>query len=139
MTRTAAACGYGSGFLRRGCGRPADGECVYCARPFCGGHGERGEDYMEVCARARCRGKLRDLRAHEQWRVRGAGANRSAVCAIEGCAERMRHQCSRCRLLCCAEHLRARTVRDRSRQPAAEVPALVCAHCAERLGLWDRT
>ena len=138
MTQTSAACAFGSGFLRRGCGRPAVSDCVYCARPFCDGHGERGEEYHDVCARARCRGKLRDLRAHAEWRDRAAGSNRAGVCAIGDCGERMRHQCSRCRLLCCAGHVRERTVRDRSRGPAAGAPALVCAHCAERLRLWDR-
>ncbi len=123
--------------MRRGCYREAVSDCVYCARPFCAEHGERGEDYTDVCARKRCRKKLLDLRAHSQWRGRVSGSNRVSVCATEDCAERMRHQCSRCRLLFCREHVRDREIGDHSVQPAAKVLALVCIHCSERRKIWD--
>lgn len=133
---SAPACRFGSGLLRRGCGREAITDCVYCTEPFCEAHGERAEDYLDVCARKRCREKLLDLRAHSHWRQSAAASNRLSVCAIEECAERMRHQCSRCRLLFCADHVRDREVSDHSVRPARKVLALVCAHCADRTRLW---
>ena len=133
----AQTCGFGSGFLRRGCARDAITDCVYCGRPFCEQHGERAEDYMDVCAGKRCSEKLRDLRAHTEWRSRVSAANRVSVCAVEDCAERMRHQCSRCRMLFCREHIREREIADHSVQPPAKVLAVVCTHCEERRKLWD--
>ena len=129
-------CTFGGGFLRSGCGRPAVIDCVFCARPFCLEHGERGEQYMDVCARKRCQAKRRDLVAHEEWKARAGHANRVSVCAGEECDVRQRHQCSRCRLLFCADHVSEMRVRDTSRQPAVEVRAVVCEHCAQRRKLW---
>lgn len=133
---TTARCTYGGGFLRRGCGREAVTDCVYCGRPFCGEHGERGDQYMDVCARKHCRRKREDLDAHTVWRARVETANRVSVCADETCEARMRHACSRCTLLFCAEHVREMRVRDTTRQPAVEVKGLVCAHCADRRKIW---
>ena len=159
MAASARPCKFGSSFRRRGCGREAVSECVYCTRPFCEKHGERGEDYTHVCAGRRCREKLANLRKQTEWRARVAGSNRRNECAIEGCPERMRHQCSRCRLLFCQEHVRSPDIRDRSfgstvdrilraravltaaqvpggrpelLLPAAGGPDLICAHCAKR-------
>ena len=134
---SAQICEFGSGFLRRGCRRDAITDCVYCARPFCEEHGERAEDYMDVCAGKRCQDKLHDVRAHGEWRRRMSEANRVSVCALDGCVERMRHQCSRCRLLFCPEHIREREVADHKIQPPAKVLAAVCTHCHERRRLWD--
>jgi len=130
------SCAFGGGLLRPGCGREAVTDCVYCARPFCHEHGERGEHYMDVCAGKRCREKLRDARAHEEWRARVAASNRVSVCADEGCGSRLGHECSRCRMLFCAIHVREQRVKDTRRQPAIEVVALVCAHCSERRKIW---
>ena len=60
-----------------------------------------------------------------------------SVCADERCDLRMRHECSRCRLLFCADHVRAMRGRDSSRQRPAAVKALVCAHCAKRRKIWN--
>ena len=129
-------CTYGGGFLRRGCGRAAVTDCVYCARPFCDEHGERLADYMDVCARKRCQRKRQDLDAHNEWKARVEPANRVSVCADESCDTRMRHQCSRCRLMFCADHVREMRVRDTTRNPPADVKAAVCAHCAQRRKIW---
>lgn len=156
---SARACKFGSSFMRRGCGRHSVGECVYCARPFCRRHGERGENYADVCAGRRCQAKLADLREQTQWRARVTASNGRNECAIEGCAQRMRHQCSRCRLLFCREHVRPPDIRDRSLGstfdtiihgralltvaslpagrperllPADPGPSFLCAHCADR-------
>lgn len=134
---SAQSCEFGSGFLRRGCGRDAVTDCVYCGRPFCEQHGERAEDYMDVCAARRCSEKLRDVRAHAQWRQRMSDSNRVSVCASEHCAERMHNQCSRCRLVFCPDHVREREVSDHSTQPPTKVLAIVCDHCVARRRLWD--
>ena len=133
---TDQTCAYGNGFLRRGCGRQAVTDCVYCARPFCEGHGKRADDYMDVCARKRCREKLQDMRAHKEWRERVEVSNRISVCANEECGARLRHECSRCRLLFCEEHVKEQRVKDNSQQPAPEVLALICAHCSGRRKIW---
>ena len=159
MAARARSCRYGSSFLRRGCGREAVSECVYCTRPFCDRHGERGEDYTHVCAGRRCREKLANLREQTKWRARVAKSNERNQCAIEGCFERMGPGCSRCRLLFCQKHVRTPDIRDRSigstvdrifrgralltagqapggrpelLLPSAGGPSLICAHCAKR-------
>ena len=155
----AQGCKFGSSFLRRGCGRRAVSECVYCTRPFCDAHGERGEDYMHVCAGRRCRARFEDLREQTEWRARVAASNTRNECAIEGCQERMGPGCARCRLQFCQDHVRPPDIRDRSLAstfdkiiqgralltvaslpagrpekllPAVGGPDLICAHCAER-------
>lgn len=133
---TTRRCTYGGGLLRRGCGRPALIDCVYCGRPFCEEHGERGADFMDVCVRKRCQTKREDLEAHNKWKTRAEPSNRVSVCADERCDARMRHQCSRCKLVFCATHLRQRRVRDTSRQPSVDVQGMVCAHCAGRRKIW---
>ena len=133
---TSQQCTYGGGFLRRGCGRAAVTDCVYCARPFCDEHGERLPQYMDVCARKGCQRKRDDLDAHTAWKERAEPANRVSVCADEDCDTRMRHQCSRCRLLFCADHVREMRVRDTTRNPPADVKAAVCTHCARRRKIW---
>ncbi len=133
---TSARCTYGGGLLRRGCGQAAVTDCVYCARPFCEEHGQRGAQYMDVCSRTRCQRKREDLDAHTEWRARMELSNRVSVCADERCDSRMRHECSRCRLLFCADHVREMRGRDSSRQRPAGIKALVCAHCGERRKIW---
>lgn len=161
---SAQGCKFGSSFRRRGCGRDAVSECVYCTRPFCEAHGELAEDYAHTCAGKRCRAKLEDLREQTRWRARVAGSNSRNQCAIETCSERMALQCARCRLLFCEGHVRSPNIRHRSLKatidkiiqgrailtiaqlpggrpqavfPRTAGPTLVCAHCAERRNLWD--
>jgi hypothetical protein len=136
VVTTTEKCTFGGGFMRRGCGRPAVTDCVYCARPFCQEHGERGDRYMDVCSRKRCQDKRRDLDAHAAWKARVEQSNRVSVCADEKCEARLRHQCSRCKLLFCAGHVREMRVRDTSRQPPIDVHGLVCSHCAQRRKIW---
>ena len=152
-------CGVRSGLFRFNCRQDAVTDCVYCTRPFCEQHGERGDDYMDVCARGSCRTKLVDLREHTEWRARVAESNKRNECAIEDCAEAMGNQCGRCRLLFCQKHVRPPDIRDRSigstvdrifrgralltagqmpggrpelLLPSAGGPSLICAHCAKR-------
>ena len=131
------ACEIGGGLLRRSCGREAVAACVYCGRAFCEEHGERGEDFADVCSRSECRGKQRDLNAHREWRLRMQAANSVSVCAREGCTERMRSPCYRCRLIFCDAHLSQRAVIDRATDPPQKLRALVCQHCHDRRKIWD--
>lgn len=130
-------CTDGRAFLRRACGRPAVGACVYCGEPFCAEHGERGDDYIEVCRRKTCQAKFADVRAHQEWRTRAELWNRTSVCAHEECEERMAHRCQRCRLMFCSEHLRPRTIVERDVDGVRQQTVLLCPHCAARRELWD--
>lgn len=131
------SCTDGRGFLRRACGRPAVGQCVYCGERFCAEHGVRGEDYIEVCRRRTCQAKLADVREHQAWRELAAVSNRTSVCAHEDCGERMAHRCERCRLMFCAEHLRPRTIVEHAHEGDRQISVMLCAHCMSRRGLWD--
>lgn len=131
------SCAHGGGFLRRSCGRPAVGQCVYCGDRFCADHGLRGEDFIEVCSRPRCRAKFDDVRSHQQWREGAAEYNRTSVCAHDECRDRMEHRCQRCRLMFCQAHLRDRVILDRSLDPPRRMPTLLCMHCMARRELWD--
>ena len=130
-------CEFGGGLFRTACGREAVSECVYCGRPFCEWHGERGPDFADVCSRRACRAKQRDLAEHLAWRERSRAANATAVCAQEQCQERMRHECSQCRLQFCAEHVSEASVVSRRTEPPRRVLAVVCSHCLQRRKLWD--
>ena len=92
--------------------------CVYCGAPFCEEHGERHEDYADVCLRKRCRTKYGDVHEHQD------------------CRERMQHRCARCLLQFCDEHVGERDTIDTNNPKRAEVRALVCDHCHDRRKLW---
>ena len=132
-----SACEIGGGLLRRSCGREAVSACVYCGRAFCDEHGQRGKQFADVCARSDCRAKQRDLDAHREWRQRMQAVNAVSVCAREGCEERMRHPCYRCRLIFCEAHLKQRDIVDRTKVPPQKVRALTCQHCHDRSKIWN--
>ncbi len=136
--RVEESCDFGGRLFRGSCGRPAVARCVYCGHPFCEAHGERGPDYTDACARKRCAAKLRDVVAHQEWRDRVRGANEISVCAHEGCEERMHHQCSRCRLFFCPEHVSQVTLVYHDVQPPRKDLAVACVHCKARRKLWSR-
>lgn len=110
---------------------------MYCGRAFCLDHGTRGEDFTEVCDRMTCRTKARDVLAHQEWRREHAHANRSARCAHDACEERMRHECSQCRLSFCEEHVQQRSVTSHLTTPPQRVLVAMCVHCSARRKLWD--
>jgi hypothetical protein len=135
--RIEVTCDFGRRFFGSTCGRPAVSECVYCGHPFCALHGERGPDYTDACSRKRCTAMLHDVIAHQQWKEQVRGANAYSVCAQEDCEERMHHQCSRCRLYFCADHVSAVTIVYNDVQPPRKDLALACTHCKERRKLWN--
>lgn len=137
MIQVGVRCTFSRGFLRGGCGRDASGQCVYCGEAFCDDHGVHGEDYLEVCNRPKCRAKLDDVQSHQDWIRRMRVANDLKICAIEVCRAPMQHECSRCRLLFCTDHLRAMEITDRRTDPPRRVAAVLCNHCAARRKLWD--
>jgi hypothetical protein len=130
-------CAFSHGFLRSGCGRDASGQCVYCGETFCDEHGIHGEDYLEVCDRWKCRAKLDDVRLHQDWVSRMRSANDVQICAGEWCRVPMQHQCMRCRLMFCTEHLRAMEIKERRYDPPRQMAAVLCEHCVARRKLWD--
>ena len=130
-------CSVTLGLLRGRCDRVAAADCVYCGRPFCAHHGKRGPDYTDTCSRKTCRAKGRDLQEHLEWRERVGESNRMSVCALEDCESRMRHQCSRCRLVFCEEHVKEFRVVVQSGAPNRSTRAVVCEHCRSRRKLWD--
>ncbi len=109
---------------------------MYCGAAFCGDHGDRGRDYLEVCTRSTCRAKVRDVQAHDKWKQRVELANRRSVCAREDCPLRMEHECGKCRLRFCAAHVRQGSIVDHSTTPPRESLTLLCAHCLARRKLW---
>lgn len=137
MIQVGVRCTFSRGFLRGGCGQDAGGQCVYCGEPFCDDHGLHGEDYLEVCNRPKCLAKLDDVRSHQDWVRRMRAANELRVCANESCRTEMQYQCTRCRLLFCADHLRSMEITERRYDPPRQVAAVLCGHCAARRKLWD--
>lgn len=131
------ACSFGGGFLRRACGRDAVGVCVYCAEPFCAGHGTLHPDYYEVCQRKGCVAKFADVGAHRVWLEAHLPSNGMSMCADDGCEERMQHACERCRLRFCDEHLVDRQVTERRLEGEVRLVQMMCHHCAARRTLWD--
>ncbi len=128
-----SACGVSLGVFQGVCRQPAVAICVYCNRPFCADHGQRGPDHTDTCSRRICRKKTRDLAAHLAWKERAGESNKVSGCAREDCTERMHHQCSRCRLMFCGRHVQSvRTEAD----GAPEVRIAICEHCRKRGRLW---
>ncbi|MDP6606727.1 MAG: hypothetical protein QF664_10780 [Dehalococcoidia bacterium] len=128
-------CTVGIGLLRHACGRDAVASCVYCGRPFCESHGERRPDHADSCSRRACRRKQRDVQSHLEWKQRVYESNRVSVCAQEDCGERMRHQCSRCRLMFCEEHVESLPIVSTS--SGTDARGVVCEHCRARRRVWE--
>lgn len=129
-------CSVTEGLLRRRCERASIATCVYCGRPFCDGHGERAPDHEDTCSRRPCRIKRADVRRHVEWKRRNHGANRMSICAWEECESRMEHQCVRCRMMFCNEHVRKRQRATAPRRDQPPVSGLICDHCAGRRKIW---
>ncbi|MFA7249277.1 MAG: hypothetical protein WC273_06535 [Dehalococcoidia bacterium] len=130
-------CTVGGGFLRRGCGAAAIGQCVYCGGPFCEVHGELGPDYHEVCSRQSCQAKFADVTRHREWVEAHRASNSVSICAEDGCSERMQHVCQRCQLRFCEAHLRSGSVVEQRYHPPRKVRLVLCAHCSGRRRIWD--
>jgi len=111
--------------------------CVYCGEPFCADHGEHGADYLEVCARPGCNAKLQDVAAHQEWVRTHYARSRAGACVADGCTAPNEHECQRCRLRFCVEHLRAGTVTGYGPGGAQRVAMMLCPHCLARRKLWD--
>lgn len=138
MVLVEGTCTYGGGILRRSCGEPASGLCVYCGEPFCSEHGQRHPDYHEICVRPECQDKYNDVQHHRVWIEQQRPRNDLSMCAQDGCDERMQHLCQRCRLRFCSEHLQTKPVMETGLLgERSRVTLLLCEHCAERRRIWD--
>ncbi len=138
MVLIEGTCTFGGGFLRRECGQTAAGQCVYCGEKFCTDHGDRYPDYHEICARSACQAKYDDVNSHRMWVDERRPRNDTAMCAEDGCLDRMQHECQRCKLRFCDDHLHQRHVPERNRQgKVTKVLRIVCEHCAERRRIWE--
>ncbi|GMU41550.1 MAG: hypothetical protein AMXMBFR23_24160 [Chloroflexota bacterium] len=132
------SCTLKSGRLvRRACGAPASGWCVYCGEPFCDAHGEHGADYLQVCSRTECATKQRDVDAHREWVRTNYVRSRAGICVADDCREPNEHECQRCRLRFCPDHLRVGTVTEHSTGGPQRVTMMLCPHCLARRKLWD--
>jgi len=129
-------CGVSLGLFQGSCRQPAVARCVFCNLPFCADHGERGADHTDTCSRRVCRRKTRDLAEHQTWRERVRTLNQVSVCGYEDCTERMRHQCSRCRLMFCDRHVRAVSANPDAAGGLREIQIGICQHCEKRHRLW---
>lgn len=112
------------------------GQCQYCARGFCAGHGRRLDDGQEICAAGRCEAKRIDVARHLEFKARAGEANSDGRCGLPDCAAAAGVDCDRCLRRYCGPHVAEvmiSAVRGTERQ--AEVLKL-CRHCRGRLELW---
>lgn len=137
MVLIEGTCTSGGGFLRRGCGAPPVGQCVYCGEPFCEQHGEFGVDYHQVCSRIACRRRYEDMIAHRAWVAAHFPRNATSMCAEDACPDRMEHECQLCQLRFCSAHLRSGRAVDRRLDPPRKMAKMMCAHCTARRRIWD--
>ena len=136
MVEVSFPCSHGKRVFRSSCGRETQGQCVYCGRRFCNAHGTFGDEFLEVCDRAKCRAKFDDVKAHRAWIEKVRVSNRLSNCAIEDCQMKMQHECGRCRLIFCDGHLKTMDIIEHRPLPQ-KVPIILCLHCRARRKLWD--
>ena len=122
----------------RACRRGLAGQCQYCARGFCGEHGERFGEGEEVCQRSRCQAKKADLARHVAFRAEARERNAAGECGMPGCASAEATDCQRCGPSYCVAHLQETigTVMHQG-EPGSDVFRL-CVHCVERAAIWER-
>ena len=89
----------------RACRRGLAGQCQYCARGFCGEHGERFGEGEEVCQRSLCQAKKADLARHVAFRAEARERNAAGECGMPGCASAEATDCQRCGSSYCVAHL----------------------------------
>jgi hypothetical protein len=114
------------------CGAAATAQCVYCARNFCRKHGEVLDDGYEVCMRKACVTKKRDLVLHLEYKDGVLDRNRQRLCGIEVCVTEIQVQCNRCKGYFCVVHTQPWL------ETVTEKPERTCAHCLDRLPIWEQ-
>ena len=132
--KKAEKCALGGRLL--GCRRPIVGQCQYCARGFCDGHGEQFGDREEVCERPSCQAKRVDLVVHIAFRATAVMRNGESCCGQPECEAEPGEDCQRCRANYCVVHLQEEiTTLATSGERGMEVLRL-CVHCVERMEIW---
>ncbi|MDA1241262.1 MAG: hypothetical protein O2798_10545 [Chloroflexi bacterium] len=111
--------------------------CVYCGEPFCERHGHHGEDYLEVCTRLDCQAKREDVEQHRTWVRTHFVRSQSGRCVHDECAEPNEHECQRCHLRFCPDHLKVGTVKEQTIMGVQRLTMMLCPHCLARRKLWD--
>ena len=119
------------------CRRPLLGQCQYCAQGFCEAHGSRLDDGQEICSAKRCGRKRDDVAAHLVFKADAAERNAAGSCGLPGCGAEPAIGCDRCGRKFCAPHT-GQVMLSAARGAGREAEVLkLCAHCRERLALWQ--
>ena len=119
----------------RACGKPGVAVCQYCGRSFCGDHGDRLPGQQEICHTKVCERKREDLIQHAAYQTAVSERNSTQRCGQEPCDVPLQYECSKCRGLFCAGHLRERVVET---PDGSTIRGSLCAHCNKRRKLWSR-
>ena len=90
--RVTGICEHGGGLFRSVCGREAVAECVYCGKPFCETHGEKGPDFTDVCDRKNCQVELRTCRST----CRGSSVSTTRTASASAHTRVARSACTTC-------------------------------------------
>jgi hypothetical protein len=127
-------CHAGGRFSR--CHEEAINTCQYCGRGFCRTHTEYLNGVDAVCSRKACAAKIRDLRAHEEYKAAVLARNRSGLCGIENCGPHPGHECSLCLGKFCREHVQPRMYPFFNGYSTVDRPVSCCGRCWQRRKLW---
>ncbi len=125
--------------LRRRCREPLIGQCQYCARGFCGQHGQIGDDGQEICVAERCQRLKDDVVAHLVFKEAARALNAAGRCGEPDCPQSFSLVCDRCLCRYCEDHMRQvilTVTRGGELQTEANV---ICDHCRARLPLWTES
>ncbi|MYD16613.1 MAG: hypothetical protein F4W99_05670 [Chloroflexi bacterium] len=132
--RKATRCDH-RGRLRR-CAGSLIGQCQYCARGFCGRHGNILEDGQEICVEPRCERLRDDVAAHLVFKSEARVRNQEHRCGEDGCPQEHTMRCDRCGCRFCEDHLRQVIMTVTRGGEVQSEAAAICDHCRARLPLW---
>lgn len=119
----------------RACGRPGIAVCQYCERSFYSEHGDRLEADQEICHTKDCVRKKEDVIQHFAYQAVVGERNATQRCGQERYDIQPEGECSKCRGLFCASHVKEQDVVMRV---GTTTRGSICAHCNKRRKLWAR-
>ncbi len=132
--RKATQCDH-RGRLRR-CREQMIGQCQYCARGFCAGHGNILDDGQEVCVEQRCQRLKADVAQHLVFKAEARERNAEGRCGEPDCRQEHAMRCDRCGCRYCEDHLRQVIMTVTRGGETQSEAAAICDHCRARLPLW---
>lgn len=112
------------------------GQCQYCAKGFCAGHGVIQDDGQEICIEDRCQRLREDVARHLVFKAEARTRNANHQCGEPGCRQPHVMLCDRCTCRYCEDHLRQVIMTVTRGGEMQSEAAAVCDHCRERLPLW---